>query len=545
VFGWFYLIPLDYKALGKHVASSVGFLSNIIYWRESGYFDAASHEKWLLHTWSLSVEWQFYIIYPMVLIVLKRFLSLENLKRLIVIGTVLGFAFSVVATIRWPNPAYYLLPTRAWEMMMGGVAFLYPWNVTETKKKVLEIIGFLLILASYVFVKSDIPWPGHFALIPVLGSYLIIVANRQSSVITNNKVFQCLGKWSYSIYLWHWPVVVFGYYFGIQNWYLYGLILSVALGFVSFKLIENIRFRTFDNWSNVLKAKPIILALFVSFIATISIKSPLINNMPSYGNEAHLYMDRYRSESYSLARHEYEYFADECNFFDYFSNSFEVVRDVISPRCLNDRHDKTNVFIWGDSHAQAIGQAIKGDIDINVSQIASSSCKPEVGHVVNSRLRGTRKQACKISNSFAIDKIKEIKPDIVILAQKDEHNLNDFDKTAQELKSMGVKKVILIGPTPQWSDLPLVISRKYMNKDIVMLPKNGMRKAVFQTDSYMRNKGETSYKYVSLIENLCSETKCLAKVDDDNSALVFDYGHLSKEGADYIYNSFLKMEMLY
>ncbi|MFS1927424.1 acyltransferase family protein [Vibrio breoganii] len=115
---------MDYRALGKHVASSMGFLSNVIYWRESGYFDAASHEKWLLHTWSLSVEWQFYILYPIVLVALKKFLSLENLKRLIVIGTILGFVFSVIATMKWPNPAYYLLPTRAWEMMMGGVAFV-------------------------------------------------------------------------------------------------------------------------------------------------------------------------------------------------------------------------------------------------------------------------------------------------------------------------------------------------------------------------------------------------------------------------------------
>ncbi|MFS1421621.1 hypothetical protein BCU61_024510 [Vibrio splendidus] len=107
--------PVDYRALGKHVASSMGFLSNVIYWRESGYFDAASHEKWLLHTWSLSVEWQFYILYPIVLVALKKFLSLENLKRLIVIGTILGFVFSVIATMKWPNPVYYLLPTRAWE----------------------------------------------------------------------------------------------------------------------------------------------------------------------------------------------------------------------------------------------------------------------------------------------------------------------------------------------------------------------------------------------------------------------------------------------
>ena len=263
VFGWFYLTPLDYKALGKHVASSVGFLSNVIYWRESGYFDAASHEKWLLHTWSLSVEWQFYILYPIALVVLKKFLSLENLKRLIVIGTVLGFCLSVIATMKWPNPAYYLLPTRAWEMMMGGVAFLYPWSLSENRKKVAELIGLALILGSYAFVSSDIPWPGHFALLPVLGSYLIIIANQQSSVITSNQVFQCLGKWSYSVYLWHWPVVVFGGYFDVQNWYLYGLPLSVLLGFASFRFVESLSFYSFSSWRKALNVKPLWFVLFL------------------------------------------------------------------------------------------------------------------------------------------------------------------------------------------------------------------------------------------------------------------------------------------
>ncbi|GAL07089.1 O-antigen acetylase [Photobacterium aphoticum] len=121
VFGWFYLTPLDYRALGKHVTSSMGFLSNVIYWRESGYFDTASHSKWLLHTWSLSVEWQFYMIYPVVLVLLKKCMSLTNIKRLLVAGTTIGFILSAYATYRWPNPAYFLLPTRAWEMMMGGL----------------------------------------------------------------------------------------------------------------------------------------------------------------------------------------------------------------------------------------------------------------------------------------------------------------------------------------------------------------------------------------------------------------------------------------
>ena len=117
VFGWFYLAPFDYKALSKHVTSSSWFISNVVFWREAGYFDAAAHEKWLLHTWSLSVEWQFYIIYPIALVVFKQLLSLKNLKRLIILGVGIGFLFNVVATIKWPDAAYFLLPTRAWEMM--------------------------------------------------------------------------------------------------------------------------------------------------------------------------------------------------------------------------------------------------------------------------------------------------------------------------------------------------------------------------------------------------------------------------------------------
>ena len=135
LFGWFYLTPLDYKNLGKHVGSSMGFLSNFIYWRESGYFDAASQEKWLLHTWSLSVEWQFYIIYPLVLVALRNFMSLKAMKVAVLHGTVLGFIFCVIATFKWPDSAYYLLPARAWEMMIGGVAYLYPIAMQKMEEK--------------------------------------------------------------------------------------------------------------------------------------------------------------------------------------------------------------------------------------------------------------------------------------------------------------------------------------------------------------------------------------------------------------------------
>jgi peptidoglycan/LPS O-acetylase OafA/YrhL len=204
LFGWFFLPPLEFQALTKHIASSITFSSNIIYWRESGYFDVASNSKWLLHTWSLSAEWQFYLIYPLILIALKRFTSTGNIKHLILLGTIVTFIGCIYATQRWPNMSYYLLPTRAWEMMFGGLAFLYPLkSLHKNSKVIVEYLGMFLILASYIFISKESAWPGYLAFIPVFGAFLILLTNRQDSIITNNRIFQYIGKWSYSIYLWH------------------------------------------------------------------------------------------------------------------------------------------------------------------------------------------------------------------------------------------------------------------------------------------------------------------------------------------------------
>ncbi|MGF1696565.1 acyltransferase [Vibrio lamellibrachiae] len=242
-FGWFYLTPLGYKALSKHVLGSMGFFSNLIYWTESGYFDVASHEKWLLHTWSLSIEWQFYVIYPLVLLVSNRFMSIMNIKRLITFGTALSLLFCIYATLKWPTASYYILSVRAWEMMLGGLAYIYPWKVSSQKKKHLEHLGLSLIIISYVFVSSATPWPGHFALIPVLGTYFVIIANRKSSIITSNSILQHLGKWSYSIYLWHWPIAVYINYYDLNKWILVGIFLSLAVGFLSYTFIEKLKFK--------------------------------------------------------------------------------------------------------------------------------------------------------------------------------------------------------------------------------------------------------------------------------------------------------------
>jgi len=239
IFGWFCLTPKDYQELGKHISSSISFLSNIVYWREAGYFDLSSHQKWLLHTWSLSAEWQFYIIYPVILLVISRFLKPSTMKVTILFSTILGFVFCVYASRQWPNMSYYLLPTRAWEMLVGGLVFIYPLTLKNNQKKVAESLGLSLILFSYLYISSEDIWPGTLAIIPVIGTFLILQAQRQGSLITSNIIFQKVGVWSYSIYLWHWPFVVFKGYFNLGDiWILPLIISSLVMAFISYELIE-------------------------------------------------------------------------------------------------------------------------------------------------------------------------------------------------------------------------------------------------------------------------------------------------------------------
>jgi len=244
VFGWLSLDPIQYRRLALHAASSLTFLSNFTYWQEAGYFDVASHEKWLLHTWSLSVEWQFYLLFPILLLVTwKLFRSRRALGIAVAAAFLLSLTLSIYVTPRRLDTAYYLLPTRAWELLAGSLVFLVSSNVTPSRAvaRSLEIVGIALILAAAMMMGPLDPWPGYLALIPVAGAALVIVARNTGSVITANPVARFIGLSSYSIYLWHWPVLVALRFQRLEHdrrWAIGAIFLSILLGYLSYRLVE-------------------------------------------------------------------------------------------------------------------------------------------------------------------------------------------------------------------------------------------------------------------------------------------------------------------
>lgn len=233
----------EYFHLAQHCLAALGFISNITFWREVDYFDVSSQEKWLLHTWSLSVEWQFYLLLPVALAMLWRW---RHSRRIVALGMGLGLAGSLLLSItfsNYPGIAFYLLPTRAWEMLAGGLALLCGSAIvlTPSQRRWLELTGLALLCFTFGYLDSDLPWPGAQAMIPVAGAVLVLLAARSDSAWTGNVPAQIVGTGSYSLYLWHWPLAVALGHLRLKDSpfaVLAALTTAMILSYLSWRLIE-------------------------------------------------------------------------------------------------------------------------------------------------------------------------------------------------------------------------------------------------------------------------------------------------------------------
>lgn len=244
VLGWFLLMPAEYRMLGRHARESLFFSSNLRYLDEAGYFDAASHEKWLLHTWSLSVEWQFYLLLPLLLLaVWKLFPSRTAVRNAMLLVAGASLAACVALTYSLPEMAFYTIQSRAWEMLAGGLVYLCgsQLSLSQRPRQLLSLAGIATIILSCALFDSRTPWPGAYALLPVAGACLVILARHGGSVWTCSAIPQWLGTRSYSIYLWHWPLVVGLVYLEKLEqplWIAGGLALTLLLSQLSYALVE-------------------------------------------------------------------------------------------------------------------------------------------------------------------------------------------------------------------------------------------------------------------------------------------------------------------
>lgn len=270
--GWFALLPEEYKSLGKHISSAVFFVSNFRLMGEAGYFDIASHLKPLLHLWSLAVEEQFYIVWPMLIAVAFR-VRFPLIVLLLVMIT-LSVAFSTWSATQSATLHFYHPVSRFWELGAGCLLAWLRYNGYEWGQRVSllqrwgSFLGLLLIALSFCFLNTTAIYPGYWALLPVVGACLCIVfSNGVASAWLGTRVMVAIGLISYPLYLWHWPIFSYLRIMDGGEPRLWLLLIGAALAV----LLSILTYRYFEKPLRQNKSKAVLVLLVVSMLVVFTL----------------------------------------------------------------------------------------------------------------------------------------------------------------------------------------------------------------------------------------------------------------------------------
>ena len=549
ILGWFWLPSIDYKMLGTHAATALAFVSNLKFWREAGYFDAASHEKWLLHTWSLSVEWQFYILLPLGCLFLWHWLGRTAVKWALIAAGLLSLLLSIYVSARWPGTAFYLLPTRAWEMLAGGLV----WWATRTQPMprkmaaLAEVVGFTLIIISILCFDPSMQWPGYLALVPVLGAMGVLAANRSSSWLTANFIARRVGASSYSIYLWHWPFVVLLTYASETTnplWIAAGIGLSVLLGELSLRWVEN------PTRKGLTKLSPTWQPLTLGFAVVIT---GLIAVGASY-QQVEWRLD----PAIELVANEgknYNPMSEKCRLSEEYS-------DFKSPLCRFGK-GAPNVIVMGDSHAEALVSSVAvaakkfggSAIEINYARCPTvlgaknarnkkNQCHLFNEHYVNQLTGSLFKDIPLIvinRNSYAIygfNEEKQVTPDIYF-SKKYDHPNKELDREYHKhlvdtmCKLSTNRPLYLVRPIPEMRlHVPRTMAHAMMfgkpaSQISISLEEYHQRHAVVWA-AQDEAASQCGVKLLDPLPYLCHDGRCWGS--KDGRPLYADDDHLSEFG---------------
>jgi peptidoglycan/LPS O-acetylase OafA/YrhL len=417
--GYFYLSKKEYFSLGAEVVSALSFFSNIKFWFDGGYFDVASNEKPLLHTWSLSVEWQFYIILPLILVSIKKYFPGRiPLVVMMAAGCLISLLLSIFVTPISPKSAFYLLPTRAWEMLAGGLVYLLADRqaLSDRARRLIEGVGFALIIASIILFDSSDLWPGWRATIPVIGTVLILISARRGSIWTSNRPAQWLGDCSYSLYLWHWPFAVALTYSQQQNTtalIILCLVLTVLSGWASFRWVETPTGIFLNRAPKLQGAIAVLVAILFAVLPSLLIRwqDGVSGRLTP---QANLIFDEADNKNPRIS---------ECH----------VKNTTRVPECVYGGND-LGVIVIGDSHAASLVRSVEKslpDSNLHVLDWSLTSCSTVAGlkDSTNSRFR------CNEFVDYAIKKQAAIKNHAPIIMINRYSVLFD---AANELEDLGI-----------------------------------------------------------------------------------------------------------
>lgn len=548
LFSAFFTFPSQARQVGQHVAAGAVFASNLALWLEAGYFDAASESKPLLHLWSLGIEEQFYILWPLAAVLVFRWRQ-HGLK---ITGglLLLSFALNVVWVVAKAKGTFFLLPTRAWELLIGAalaqiMVFGLPagrWlrlaQCLQPHRNAAAWLGVALIGAALALLDKGKHFPGWWALLPTGGTALLLAAGPQAWFnrhVLSHKVLVFYGAISYPLYLWHWPLLVFPLLLGWElDAAMRVLVLSasVALAALTLEYIE--RPLRANAWG------PRTATALCGVMLCIGAAGLALRASDGL-------MARYPKDVQSIAKTEFG--------FDY--------GQYRSSRCFLDLEQGPAQFasecaglqggtlLWGDSHAASLFPGLAAVMPAalvaasglqgmqSLSQYTKARCPPLMQPPSGSS------RGCAQSNAFALRQVAATAPHTVVLGGHwsfyggggaEALPLAELRRSVQALQALGVPRIIVMGHLPTWTaPLPRVLLTAWRQSGVVsersLLALDA--RAVDADRAVQHALEGTGALFISPIDTLCNAAGCLVTQLRNGVAhpMAHDESHLTAEGS--------------
>ncbi|MDQ6952485.1 MAG: acyltransferase family protein [Mariprofundaceae bacterium] len=551
---WLWLLPSEMQDFSQSLFAVITFSSNIYFWNDISYWGTANALKPMLHTWSLAVEEQYYVLFPLFLMLMWKFRKRWILASFLVLA-VLSLLLAQWGAYHKPHATFFLLPTRAWELAIGAaIAFYFLYRKHETRwilahksiNEAMGVLGFLMIgYAVYVFDKN-VPFPSVYALVPTLGAgFIILFSSSETWVgkVLGSKMLVGVGLLSYSAYLWHQPLFAFARQYSVHplsDTLLLSLSLAAfILSYFSWRFVE----APFRQRGRVSQKKFVLFAIAGTlFFGCIGLAGHYTQGFPN----------RVTSSGQSLIDLEEKVNANHglsgtCD--DGFT---------LSPDCRTS--DAPEIVVWGDSYAMHLVKGIlASNPDAKIIQMTKNTCGPffDIAPIKLPRYSKQWARQCIAFNDQVyawLQSSETIKYAVIsspfqkylshnqdILLKNGELTKGSYDFTLQtfheslsKLTAIGITPIIFTPPPATGFNFGQCLTRvdsRGGDLDQCNFTVKDLSKLQVETYKFLSAIGK-DYKVIDLKNMICADEKCVSHLG--SSYIYRDSGHLAVEGSQLL-----------
>lgn len=532
IFAIILLLPTHLVDFSKSLVASLLWCSNFFFWTEAGYFDSSAYVKPLLHTWSLSVEEQFYLFWPGMLVICMSTVCMRNRELWFVIAlSALSFTIGIYQIETDPYAAFYMPFSRIAEF---GIGAMLVWLVDSRPQQnilheVMLPLGLSMIAAAVFLFDKNTAFPGFPSLLPCIGAAICIYSGhaKYTGVILRNRLAVSIGLISYSLYLVHWPVIVFIKYQVLEyspTLRVISVILCFALALIMYRLIE-VPFRrpTIDTALSprnyLLACASLVLALSLSSAALVmsngwdarwDLPAPILN--------AALDIETRRIDSFK--------YVDDLQIND--PSHFDMISSI-------------KIVIIGDSHSKDLFNAVylnrESLQDFNFRRIKlDEHCFGLYGGIDSSLSKSQEKECLTSISALAGSKVLEEADWILVAPRWTRGSINNLPIFVRRLKEQYAAKIAIVGRTAEFEDVPKLFKLKgNLDKAEIYLAENRV-KNIDQLNNRLESiTVSLNLIYLDKANVICGpEYKQCDALDNNGNLIYFDYGHWTLEGAKYL-----------